>query len=107
MDCPNCGLFNPREARSCDCGWNFETREVVVDPAAVDHSSSFIVLQRDAGKILIATILFGVVSFIVAAAIPPDTTERLVFDLFRGVLFWVGVIASAVGYIRRRRRRRV
>jgi hypothetical protein len=25
MDCPNCGLNNPTDTRSCDCGYNFET----------------------------------------------------------------------------------
>ena len=24
MDCPNCRLTNPPEARRCDCGYNFE-----------------------------------------------------------------------------------
>jgi len=29
MECPKCGLFNPDNALRCDCGYDFESREVV------------------------------------------------------------------------------
>ena len=28
MECPKCGLLNPPEAQRCDCGWDFQSREM-------------------------------------------------------------------------------
>lgn len=43
MDCPNCKLINPPGAILCDCGYDFERRELTRERPAVKASlSSFL-----------------------------------------------------------------
>ncbi len=100
--CPNCRILNPPDAVVCDCGYDFGEDRMPVQSEPErweDRSSVDSVLERNAGKILIAAFLVPM-----PVNCMGSVSGEIGFFVVGSLMFVALVILSIVGFQLRRRR---
>jgi hypothetical protein len=64
MQCPNCGLFNPDSAQRCDCGYDFQSKKMVVVNKATSRSKPNVVAQWNGNAYI-----WGIIAVIIIFAL--------------------------------------
>jgi len=90
MNCPHCGLINPKDAVRCDCGYNFQTKmsEPLSKPSSSESAPPFSEHKKFKRWSYIAFAL-GLVGFFLLGTIG-------YFDLFSPIHFLLFILPGAL-----------
>lgn len=87
--CPKCGLLNEPDARACDCGFDFVTRQM---PLAPKRSLSVAELKSTRNWAVIG----GVIAVLMQLTRSPQVEARLVLPTWFGWVAAAGAFAVAI-----------